>query len=179
MDLSMIGKSWSVIGVFGLLGLCIGSFVNVVTHRLPIILRLGPYEDGRFLQELLQKHGRYTLSLPRSECPCCGSQINARHNIPLLGWLVLRGKCNDCAAPINITYPATELLFGVAFAAYVSLEGMWLAGLMTLPMMTVGYCIAVIRFQTGRFVGILLLGYFLLLLAQVALTQFGYSSYSA
>lgn len=178
MNLPLISNSWLVIVWFGLLGLCIGSFVNVVCHRLPIIRKLGPNEDGVQLQKLVEKHGKYTLSYPRSSCPCCGTKIKSHHNIPLLGWLLLRGKCNACGSSISIKYPATELLFGAAFAGYVAFEGVWLAGLMTLPMMAIAYCLLVIRFQTQRVVGPLALTYVVAFVAQVVLTQFGYSAYS-
>jgi leader peptidase (prepilin peptidase)/N-methyltransferase len=96
----------------------------------------------------------------------------------VIGWLILRGKCSNCLNPISLTYPATELLFGIAFAAYVTFEGLWPAGLLSLPMMGVGYCAAVIRLKTGRLVLPLVTIYILLLIAQLVLTQLGYSVYS-
>ncbi|MEQ6900033.1 prepilin peptidase [Nocardioides sp. YIM 152588] len=81
--------------VAGLLGLAIGSFLNVVAHRVPV--------------------GASVVS-PPSACPACGAPIRARHNVPVLGWLVLRGRCRDCAAPIGVRYPLVEAGTGVAFA---------------------------------------------------------------
>ncbi|WP_178129919.1 A24 family peptidase [Pseudomonas sp. MWU12-2323] len=178
MDLSQVSNGWIAIVWFGLLGLCVGSFVNVVCHRLPIILKLGPYKDGDKLLELRAKHGEFTLSNPRSTCPCCSTNIKVYQNIPVVGWIMLRGKCSMCRRPISIKYPATELLFSAAFAGYVGFEGVWLAGLMTLPMMAIAYCLLVIRLQTKRVVAPLALAYVVTVVAQIALTKFGYSAYS-
>jgi len=82
--------------LLGLLGLAIGSFLNVVIYRLP--------------------RGE-SLSRPPSHCPSCDAPIRARHNVPVLGWLVLRGRCADCSAPISVRYPAVELGTAVLFVA--------------------------------------------------------------
>jgi len=74
-------------------GLILGSFVNVVIHRLPL--------------------GRSVVA-PRSRCPACGETIAAYDNIPLLSYLVLRGRCRRCRAPISLRYPVVELLVGAA-----------------------------------------------------------------
>jgi leader peptidase (prepilin peptidase)/N-methyltransferase len=94
-------------------GLSLGSFLNVVIHRLPRGL---------------------SLVRPRSSCPPCGHAIRPHHNVPVLGWVVLRGRCADCRAPIPLRYPAVELaggvLAGVAMYAFpspaVSLSALWL-----------------------------------------------------
>ena len=83
-----------------LLGLCLGSFLNVVIWRLP--------------------RGE-SLVGPASHCPACGTPVRRRDNLPLLGWLRLRGRCRDCAAPISPRYPLVELLGGAALAAAVLL----------------------------------------------------------
>lgn len=80
----------------GLLGLAIGSFLNVVVHRVP--------------------RGESVVS-PPSHCPSCHTPIRTRHNVPVLGWLVLRGRCADCAEPVSIRYPLVEAGTAVAFAA--------------------------------------------------------------
>jgi leader peptidase (prepilin peptidase) / N-methyltransferase len=77
-----------------LLGLAIGSFLNVVIYRVPL---------------------KESLVTPASHCPRCGKPIRARHNIPVLGWLVLRGRCADCRAPISFRYPLVELVTGLLF----------------------------------------------------------------
>lgn len=83
------------IAVTGVLGLLVGSFLNVVVYRLP--------------------RGE-SLARPPSHCPACGALIRTRHNVPVVGWLVLRGRCADCRAPIPIRYPLVELATGVVFA---------------------------------------------------------------
>lgn len=177
MDLSSVPGGWAVALWFGVLGMCIGSFANVVVYRLPIMRKLGEHADGTKRQELITKHGKFNLSLPRSACPCCDSKIKTRHNIPVLSWVLLRGKCSSCTAPIPKKYPAVELLFGLAFAGYVWIEGLWLAGLMTLPMMTVGFCVFTIYFQTKRIVTPLAFAYVGTIALQMILTTMGYSSY--
>jgi leader peptidase (prepilin peptidase)/N-methyltransferase len=101
----------------GLLGLAVGSFLNVVIHRLPhMMLR----ESANFVAsergEALPHADRYNLLLPRSACPHCGAAVRARHNLPLLGWLWLRGRCHDCRVAIGLHYPAVELLTALLFA---------------------------------------------------------------
>jgi leader peptidase (prepilin peptidase)/N-methyltransferase len=78
----------------GLLGLAIGSFLNVVIYRVPA--------------------GESIIS-PPSRCPSCGHEIRNRHNVPVLGWLVLRGRCFDCEAPISARYPVVEALTAALF----------------------------------------------------------------
>jgi leader peptidase (prepilin peptidase) / N-methyltransferase len=91
----------------GVLGLAVGSFLNVVIHRVP---------------------ARVSVVAPASACPACGHAIRNRDNVPVVSWLVLRGRCRDCSAPISARYPAVELATGVLFAL-VS----WLVSLPGLP----------------------------------------------
>lgn len=77
-----------------LLGLIVGSYLNVVIHRLP---------------------RRQSTVLPRSRCPVCGTAIRARDNLPVLSWLLLRGRCRDCAVPIPARYPLVEALTALLF----------------------------------------------------------------
>lgn len=99
-----------LIVVAGLLGLLVGSFLNVVIHRLP---RMMEYDEANYLAELrdepLPHPGRYNLMVPRSACPHCGHQIAAWENVPVVSWLFLRGKCSACKAPISARYPLVEL----------------------------------------------------------------------
>ncbi|MBA3588361.1 A24 family peptidase [Methylibium sp.] len=106
--------------VLGLLGLCIGSFLNVVIHRLPQMMeRAWKLESAELLGVELPRTPAITLSRPASRCPQCGHQIRWFENIPLLSWLVLRGRCSACKAPIAVRYPLTELSTGVLFALLV------------------------------------------------------------
>jgi leader peptidase (prepilin peptidase)/N-methyltransferase len=86
----------------GVLGLAVGSFLNVVIYRLP---------------------RKESLSKPRSRCPGCGRQIRARDNIPVVSWLLLRGRCRDCGEPISARYPLVELLTAALCVGVVLSEG--------------------------------------------------------
>ncbi|HCY62387.1 MAG TPA: prepilin peptidase [Oxalobacteraceae bacterium] len=99
--------------VAGILGLLIGSFLNVVIHRLPKMMQRESdnyvaHESGKPLPH----QDRYDLVMPRSACPHCGHAITAWENIPVISYLALRGKCISCKAPISPRYPAVELLTG-------------------------------------------------------------------
>lgn len=97
-------------GVIFFLGLCIGSFLNVVIYRLPVMLN---HEWRAQASEILNlpkpEAPRFNLMVPASRCPHCGHRITALENIPVISWLVLRGKCRECRAPISVRYPAIEL----------------------------------------------------------------------
>ena len=95
-------------------GLCVGSFLNVVVHRLPKMMEAQwRAECAEFEGREPPPHERLDLMHPPSRCPSCGTGIRAIQNIPVLSWLALRGKCAACKAPISIRYPAVELLAGV------------------------------------------------------------------
>jgi leader peptidase (prepilin peptidase) / N-methyltransferase len=99
-------------------GLCVGSFLNVVIHRLPKMLERGWQTQCAELRgEEPAPAPAYNLVVPRSACPACGHRITALENVPVVSWLALRGKCSSCKAPISIRYPVVEILGGV-LAAY-------------------------------------------------------------
>lgn len=95
------------------LGLIVGSFLNVVIHRLPRILKAEWTQQCRELLHLeaapVIEAAGYSLASPRSHCPECGGAIPAWHNIPLFSYLLLRGRCRHCNAPISLRYPLVEL----------------------------------------------------------------------
>ena len=106
--------------VSGIVGLCIGSFLNVVIHRLPKMLDRGWREQCAELSgEPPPELAPYNLVTPRSQCPACGHRITAFENIPVLSFLFLRGRCSACAAPISARYPTVELLTGALTIAAV------------------------------------------------------------
>jgi len=119
--------------VAALFGLLVGSFLNVVIHRIPKMMQR---ESDNYVAQESGKEpphtDRYNLMVPRSACPCCGHQITALENIPVISWLALRGKCRKCKAPISARYPAVELLTGVLAGVLVWTFGSGVAGLATL-----------------------------------------------
>jgi leader peptidase (prepilin peptidase)/N-methyltransferase len=103
-----------------LVGLCVGSFLNVVIHRLPKMLERGWEEQAAEIRnETLPPAERYNLWLPRSTCPACGHMITALENIPVVSWLALRAKCSACHNPISARYPFVEILAGIAAAGAI------------------------------------------------------------
>jgi len=102
----------------GMIGLLIGSFLNVVIHRMPKMMERQWAAECATLQNAPEspETGTYNLMVPRSACPSCGHSIRWYENIPILSYLALRGKCAACHAPISTRYPLVELASGVAFA---------------------------------------------------------------
>jgi leader peptidase (prepilin peptidase) / N-methyltransferase len=120
----------AVAGVFGLL---IGSFLNVVIHRLPIMMeRDWAAQCAEFREEAAPVFEPLSLMKPRSRCPHCGHAISALENIPVISWLFLRGRCRGCKAAISPRYPLVELATGVIFAALAYHFGFGLAGVTVL-----------------------------------------------
>jgi len=105
-------------------GLCVGSFINVVVHRLPRILEHGWQDQCAELRGEAPEHRpRYNLMVPRSACPACGHKITAGENIPVVSWLLLRGKCSGCGAAISARYPLVELLGGLTAVCAIAKFG--------------------------------------------------------
>ncbi len=103
-----------------LAGLCAGSFLNVVIHRLPKMLERGWHEQCAELRgEQPAPDPAYNLIVPRSACPSCGARIAAWQNVPVVSWLVLRGRCASCKAPISVRYPVVEVLGGLVAAGAI------------------------------------------------------------
>ncbi|OWQ83622.1 prepilin peptidase [Roseateles aquatilis] len=127
----------------GLIGLCVGSFLNVVIYRLPVMMQrqwLSDCAEQLSIEDDLRQHATLdeaqarslstsavplreavdrlpalTLVRPASRCPHCGHQLRWHENLPLIGWLRLRGRCASCQAPISARYPIVELLTGALF----------------------------------------------------------------
>lgn len=100
----------------GLLGLCIGSFLNVVIYRTPKMMEQEWRHDCQMLlhpEQALIDQSKLTLSKPASTCPKCHSAIRWYQNIPVVSWLILRGRCASCQNPISIRYPLIELLTAI------------------------------------------------------------------
>lgn len=104
-----------------ILGLMVGSFLNVVIHRLPKMMEREWHANCLELQgKEVPAQTKYTLVSPRSACPKCDHQITALENIPIISWLILRGKCSNCKTNISIRYPLIEALTGalIGLVAY-------------------------------------------------------------
>ncbi|HDP88532.1 MAG TPA: prepilin peptidase [Thioalkalivibrio sp.] len=103
--------------IIALFGLLVGSFLNVVALRLPVMLeRTWKRECREWLgggEAAPREEERFNLIVPRSHCPSCGHKITALENIPVISWLVLRGKCHACGMRISFQYPAVELAAAV------------------------------------------------------------------
>ena len=108
--------------IASLLGLVIGSFLNVVIHRLPIMMEMDWREQCASLSGIdnVAKTTKYNLITPRSTCPHCQKAIAAWHNIPVISFLMLGGRCKECKASISWRYPAVEIIsaFLVGLTAY-------------------------------------------------------------
>jgi leader peptidase (prepilin peptidase)/N-methyltransferase len=165
----------------GLLGLVVGSFLNVVIWRLPIMLER---TWRRQAMETLQPEAPpaadpaepFDLARPRSACPACRQPIPAWHNIPVVSWLVLRGRCAACQAPISARYPLVEAATGLVSAAValhfgwtlecvgallfcwalialtgIDLDHQLLPDVITLPLLWVGLLFALLGESAGGF----------------------------
>ncbi len=114
----------------GVFGLMVGSFLNVVIHRLPIMMqRDWAAQCAELNNTPIPPAEPLSLARPRSRCPKCGHTISALENLPILSWIILRGKCKACAAPISPRYPLTEAATGLLFAFAAWHFGFSLAGL--------------------------------------------------
>ena len=117
MDPQVVGVLLSPL-VLAVLGLLNGSFLNVVIHRLPLMMERGwRTESAELLGVKIDEVPAVTLSSPRSRCPSCGHPIRWYENIPVVSYLVLRGRCSACGTPISARYPAIEVLTAALFGA--------------------------------------------------------------
>ena len=102
------------------IGLCVGSFLNVVIHRLPKMMERGWADQcAELAGREPEAKPRYNLMVPRSACPACGHAIPAIENVPVVSWLALRGRCRACKVPISPRYPVVELVAGALAVAAV------------------------------------------------------------
>jgi len=169
------------IGTWLLLGLVVGSFLNVVIYRLPIML------ERQWREQCAEVSGtaaaatvpatmpeRFNLFVPRSSCPTCRAPIEALQNIPLISWMLLRGRCARCGASISARYPLVEALSAVLFAlvawrfgfgwpalaavvltaflialTFIDLDRQLLPDSLTLPLMWLGLLLSLFGLQPG------------------------------
>ena len=140
LDYFISNPAYFLFSVF-LLSLMVGSFLNVVIYRLPIMLKREWKGDCvAFLADEYNekvaiegdKDEKFNLSVPRSRCPACGHKITALENIPIISWLLLKGKCSECGTSISVRYPIIELttaLLSVLVAYYFGVQWFTLAAL--------------------------------------------------
>lgn len=132
------------------LGACIGSFLNVVVHRLPIMLERAWQAEARAILDLpeLAPQAPLNLATPRSRCPHCGHMIAAAENIPLLSWLALRGKCSSCKKPISARYPIVEVVTALLSLLILMVFGPTAKTVVVLPFFWTLMAITLIDFDT-------------------------------
>jgi len=123
------GAVWPALVLAGVLGLLIGSFLNVVVWRVP--------------------RGESVVR-PPSACPRCGHEIRRRDNVPVISWLLLRGRCRDCAAPISVRYPLVEAFTGALFVGVVWWFGVSWAVPAYLYLAAISVALALIDLDTHR-----------------------------
>lgn len=116
--LNLIQESpYLLITLSALFGLLVGSFLNVVVYRLPLMMERRWQAESRMMLELDEvEQPSFNLVVPRSACPHCQHQIRWYENIPVISWLVLHGRCSQCKQPISKRYPLVELTAAVMAA---------------------------------------------------------------
>ena len=149
--------------VFGLLGLCVGSFLNVVIHRMPLMMfyswrqecsefmsqqpDITP-EQSAVLAQAVANDTPITLSRPASRYPHCAHKIKWYENIPLVSWLALRGRCSECQASIGVRYPVVELVTALLSALVIYHFGVSATGLSALILVWTLIALTGIDFDT-------------------------------
>lgn len=149
--------------VFGLLGLCVGSFLNVVIHRTPLMMVAAwrqecsqfmaeqadmPPEHTQPLANIVAADPSITLSTPASRCPHCAHKIKWYENVPLISWLILRGRCSDCKAAIGLRYPIVELVTALLSILVIYQFGVSAVGLSALILVWTLVALTSIDFDT-------------------------------
>ncbi|MBP2279599.1 leader peptidase (prepilin peptidase)/N-methyltransferase [Psychrobacter sp. PL19] len=149
--------------VFAVLGLCVGSFLNVVIHRIPLMMVYGwRQECSQFLSQQVDINPEHaaglthmvandlplTLSTPASRCPHCAHKIKWYENIPLISWMVLRGRCSDCKVAIGLRYPIVELITALLSVLIIYQFGVSATGLSALILVWTLIALTGIDFDT-------------------------------
>lgn len=149
--------------IFALLGLCVGSFLNVVIHRTPLMMvyswrqecsqflaqqsDINP-EHSAALTNMAANDSPITLSKPASRCPHCAHKIKWYENIPLISWMFLRGRCSDCKATIGLRYPIVELVTALLSVLVIYQFGVTATGLSALVLVWTLIALTGIDFDT-------------------------------
>lgn len=136
----------------GVLGLAVGSFLNVVVARVP---------EGR------------SVVRPASACPGCGTTIGPRDNVPVLSWILLRGRCRSCREPISVQYPLVELATGAAFVLVTVVGGLSWVTPLHLYLVAIGVALTVIDLQVHRLPDAIVLPSYLVVAVLLTLAAWG------
>jgi len=123
----LLSLGWPALVLLAWIGLSVGSFLNVVVYRLPVMLTREWRAQAKDVlagpPAPVPDDEPFSLVAPRSRCPACAAPIPAKYNVPLLSWLFLRGQCANCHAPIPARYPIVELLTAVASVLAIAVYG--------------------------------------------------------
>lgn len=145
------------VGVAGLIGLLVGSFLNVVIYRLPKMIER---EETQAIRNVLHERNlpvpdalpviedRFNLAVPASRCGCCGQPLRARDNIPVISYVFLRGRCSRCACTISPRYPLVEIFTAIATASAIAYFGPTLQGLAAVLLSWCLICLTLIDLDT-------------------------------
>ncbi|RCV93925.1 prepilin peptidase [Vreelandella rituensis] len=137
------------LGLASALGLCIGSFLNVVISRLPVMMMRQWHIDAlETLDQEVEELKPFNLAVPRSLCPGCESPIAWHDNVPLLGYLKRKGRCANCSASISVQYPLVEIAGALLAAGVILIHGASLESLFLLGALLALLTLAVIDFHT-------------------------------
>jgi len=131
----LLAYGWQGIFITVWMSLAVGSFLNVVIYRLPVMLERQWRSQAREIlqpEQLAEKTEPFNLMVPRSRCPGCGHLITVWQNIPIFSWLFLKGRCSNCDTPISLRYPGVELLTTVCSLAVIIAMGYTWLGLVAL-----------------------------------------------
>lgn len=132
-----------------LMGLCLGSFLNVVITRLPVMLMRGWRNEAREALELgAEPSPRFNLATPGSMCPRCEAPIAWHDKLPLIGWIKRRGRCAACQKTISIQYPLVEIAGGLLAIAVLALHGLTAESIFVYAACLMLLVLAVIDFRT-------------------------------
>jgi len=132
-------------------GLCVGSFLNVVIYRLPVMLERQWQAEARHIlegEDAPTDEAPFNLMVPRSRCPVCQAAIPGWHNVPVVSWIVLRGRCAGCGTAISLRYPVVEALTALCSVAVLAVFGFTWLGLAALAFTWIMLALTFIDYDT-------------------------------
>lgn len=151
LETNLLSQGWPVLVFLTWIGLSVGSFLNVVIYRLPVMLKRDWRAQAHEVLELgtpPEPVAPFNLITPRSRCPKCEFAIPALHNIPIVSWLLLRGRCGNCKSPISARYPFVELLTAIVSVAVIAVYGYTWTGIAALAFTWAILALTFIDFDT-------------------------------